>query len=110
MSIVAPSVPPSQPPAKRRRHQPTHFRLNFLCEDDCYAIWPVPVDPGVGRAAWRFSKRTGDRAVYYVLDGLEGWTCECPGFLRWGNSHGPCKHILMVQAARRTFCGGSNHA
>jgi hypothetical protein len=83
------------------KHAPPqrHFRITFAIAGDVYQVSPLPIDPSIGRKAFRFAKQTGDRATYDVRFTEHGGECECLGFLR----HGHCKHVATLRAAEQVF-------
>jgi hypothetical protein len=85
-------------PRKGGKAEPA-FSITFTIGADQYVVSPLPVDPSIGRKAFRFEKQTGDRAVYDLLADEHGLQCECLGFLRWGH----CKHVQKTQEAGALF-------
>jgi hypothetical protein len=73
--------------------------LNIWQGDKLSTYWLLPLVSDFG-VAFRFEcSRTGPvsemQADHYdVLLELDGASCECPGFLRWG---GECKHISALK-------------
>ena len=77
--------------------QSNTFRITFTIGADEYAVVPLlDADPCVVWKAFRFTKLTGDQAVYDVALTKYGPECDCKGFVRWQK---PCKHIRTLTAA-----------
>jgi hypothetical protein len=85
-------------PAAKRPRQRT-FSITFTIDGTAYRVSPLPCDPDVGSAAFRFAKQGGDGAVYDLCLSAYGWQCQCMGFLRWGH----CKHVQTIQKAGQLF-------
>jgi hypothetical protein len=78
-------------PARRRPRIET-FRLRWLIGADEYAVWPIPCDPSIGRAAVHVSKLTNrhkTRGEYDLVLTPYGWVCDCIA----GLSGKRCRHI-----------------
>jgi hypothetical protein len=68
-----------------------------------YQLAPLPADPAVASRVWMLRRLiTGPRNDHecdtYNVSQTAGHylECECKGFLRWGSSRGPCKHIKAL--------------
>jgi hypothetical protein len=85
----------TKPRAKKQRR----FQISFMIDGTDYKVYPLPIDPAVGKKAFRFSKQGGDGAIYDLHADDYGLHCQCKGFLR----HGHCKHVQTVQAAGKLF-------
>lgn len=93
MSNATTSAPARKPSSKK----PATFSITFRIGEDRYGVAPVPAHPEVALKAYRFTKLTGDHAVYCVsLTPDLHPSCECKGWLRWQT---PCKHIRSLVAA-----------
>jgi hypothetical protein len=82
-----------------RRPKQRTFSITFTIDGWPYTVSPLPCDPDIGSAAFRFHKQGGDDAVYDLYLSGYGWQCQCKGFLR----HGHCKHVGTVQKAGQLF-------
>ena len=83
--------------AKARKQRT--FTITFNLDGTSYAVYPLPIDPAIGRKAFRFAKQSDDGAVYDLHADDYGLQCQCKGFL----AHGHCKHVQTVQAAGKLF-------
>jgi hypothetical protein len=84
-----------KPRAKRQRT----FTITFAIDGTDYKVYPLAIDPSIGRKAFRFAKQGGDGAVYDLHADAFGLHCQCKGF----EAHGHCKHVETVQAAGKLF-------
>jgi hypothetical protein len=83
-----------RPPAK-----PAVFTITFDIGEDRYHVFPLAAHPEVAKAAFRFRKLTGDKAVYDVRLDTEGNVdCSCPGH-SYHKTGKPCKHLRALTAA-----------
>jgi hypothetical protein len=85
----------TKPKAKKQRT----FNITFTIDGTDYRVYPLPIDPAIGRKAFRFAKQTGDGAIYDLHADDYGLQCQCKGFV----AHGHCKHVETVQAAGKLF-------
>jgi hypothetical protein len=83
----------------RKPAKPELFTITFTIGEDNYQVFPLPIHPEVGRAAFRFRRLTGGKEVYDVRLTLEGHAeCSCPGHV-YHKTGKPCKHLRALTAA-----------
>lgn len=75
------------------------FSITFSIEGMDYRISLLPIEPSIGRKAFRFSKQGGDGAIYDLHVDDNGTHWQCLGYLR----HGHCKHADTIKAAEQVF-------
>jgi hypothetical protein len=97
----AAAAEPAKPARARkpRAKRPRVFNITFTIGGTHYKVYPLAIDPSIGRKAFRFAKQGGDGAVYDLLANEYGLQCQCRGF----EAHGHCKHVETTQVAGRLF-------
>ena len=82
----------------RKPAKPAVFTITFEIAEDRYHVFPLPIHPEVGHAAYRFRKLTGGQEVYDVRLDTEGHAeCSCPGHT-YHKAGKPCKHLRALCA------------
>lgn len=73
-------------------------RLTLSIDGVDYRLRSVPIDPSIGRKAWRLRKADG--TTYHVAVTEHGPECECPDFVfrRDGIDPEGCKHVKALRA------------